>query len=202
MSLQEVYRLAHTAECRLNISAARPDRNLRFVVGHLMHYESLRLRIVEIEHVIGRNHRMQATHAAQAHRQLEDSSHQPRSTTEDEDLDVDLAEADDTNEHIEDLGLMRFPSGSTRPPPLVADTEDDEEEEDAAEPTSPTEPNAAILKQALKRPADTELAQEFERVRNCACHGRTDAPHVEKIWKISSGENRPGVTRAVAQVAD
>lgn len=49
MSLNEAYSMAHTAQCRLNIEANRPDRNLRFVVGHLMHYESLRLRIEAIE---------------------------------------------------------------------------------------------------------------------------------------------------------
>jgi hypothetical protein len=57
MSLPEVYRLAHTAECRLQMAASAKSRDLRFVVGHLMHYESLRLRIVEIEHDIGRSQR-------------------------------------------------------------------------------------------------------------------------------------------------
>ncbi|KAI7214519.1 hypothetical protein KC333_g5975 [Hortaea werneckii] len=60
MSLKEAYSLAHSAQCRLNIEASRPDRNLRFVVGHLMHYESLRLRIVEIEHDISRDQRAKA----------------------------------------------------------------------------------------------------------------------------------------------
>jgi hypothetical protein len=60
MSLPEVYRLAHTAECRLQMAAGAKERDLRFVVGHLMHYESLRLRIVEIEHDISKSDRARA----------------------------------------------------------------------------------------------------------------------------------------------
>ncbi|KAE9983826.1 hypothetical protein EG327_005328 [Venturia inaequalis] len=49
MSLKQTYNLAHTARCKLHLAADRPDRDLRFLVGHAMHLDSLMLRIIEIE---------------------------------------------------------------------------------------------------------------------------------------------------------
>ncbi|OAP57485.1 hypothetical protein AYL99_08223 [Fonsecaea erecta] len=43
------YTLAHTAQCKLKIAANRPDRNLRFVLGHAFTLDNLMVRIVEIE---------------------------------------------------------------------------------------------------------------------------------------------------------
>lgn len=196
MSLAEVYQLAHTAECRLNISASRPDRNLRFVVGHLMHYESLRLRIVEIEHDISKTQRAQTrlgqTTSAQAQQQMASADNDDE-VIDDEDFYGDDAGIDDS------LGLTRFPSGSSRPPPLVADEDD---EDDREEPVSPEEPDEVAISQALKRHADADLATQMEKVRQCPCHGHTDAPHIENVWELPASPNdKPGITRAIAQEA-
>lgn len=43
------YRVAHSARCKLQLAADRPDRNLRFVLGHAFTLDNLLLRIVEIE---------------------------------------------------------------------------------------------------------------------------------------------------------
>jgi len=43
------YTLAHTAQCKLKLAADRPDRNLRFVLGHAFILDNLMLRICEIE---------------------------------------------------------------------------------------------------------------------------------------------------------
>lgn len=43
------YSLAHTAQCKLKLAANRPDRNLRFVLGHAFTLDNVMLRIVEIE---------------------------------------------------------------------------------------------------------------------------------------------------------
>ena len=48
-SQHETYQIAHTAKCKLHIAANRPDRNLRFVLGHAFTLDNLLLRIVEIE---------------------------------------------------------------------------------------------------------------------------------------------------------
>jgi hypothetical protein len=45
----EFYTLAHTARCKLQMAADRPDRNLRFILGHAFTLDKLRLRIAEIE---------------------------------------------------------------------------------------------------------------------------------------------------------
>ena len=49
MSVNETYTLAHTAQCKLNMAANKPDRNLRFILGHAFTFDKLMIRIVEIE---------------------------------------------------------------------------------------------------------------------------------------------------------
>jgi hypothetical protein len=49
MSVDETYTLAHTAQCKLKIAADKPDRNLRFILGHAFTFDKLMCRIVEIE---------------------------------------------------------------------------------------------------------------------------------------------------------
>ena len=49
MNTSTTYTLAHTVQCKLKIAAGRPDRNLRFVLGHAFTLDNLMLRIVEIE---------------------------------------------------------------------------------------------------------------------------------------------------------
>ncbi|KIY01405.1 uncharacterized protein Z520_02957 [Fonsecaea multimorphosa CBS 102226] len=49
LTTSTTYTLAHTAQCKLKIAANRPDRNLRFVLGHAFTLDNLMVRIVEIE---------------------------------------------------------------------------------------------------------------------------------------------------------
>jgi hypothetical protein len=206
MSLTEAYRLAHTAECRLNLAASRPDRNLRFVVGHLMHYESLRLRIVEIEHETNKYRRasvVQFRGAGQFHsksslsRKSPPPSDIPGLNAKDEDeLSDDDDDAEEDDEAGDELGLMRFPSGSARPPPLEADLDDEVEEEDEA--ISPVEPDQATLEQVVKGDGSELLASMYEGVRKCGCHGKKDAPSFERMWELP-GDGKEGVKRVVAE---
>lgn len=46
---KSTYALAHSARCKLYLSANRPDRNLRMVLGHAFALDNLLVRIVEIE---------------------------------------------------------------------------------------------------------------------------------------------------------
>jgi hypothetical protein len=48
-STRQTYSIAHSAKCKLNLAANRPDRNLRFVLGHAFTLDKVLLRIVEIE---------------------------------------------------------------------------------------------------------------------------------------------------------
>jgi hypothetical protein len=49
MSAKETYSIAHSAQCKLQMAANAPDRNLRFVLGHAFTLDKVLLRIVEIE---------------------------------------------------------------------------------------------------------------------------------------------------------
>ncbi|KAK6443695.1 hypothetical protein LTR95_000522 [Oleoguttula sp. CCFEE 5521] len=210
MSLTEAYRLAHTAECRLNLAASRPDRSLRFVVGHLMTYESLRLRIVEIEHETSRSQRAKAVQfqGAGALRSSSSARRSPPPSTIpglNEDDEDELSDDDDMDDDEDDedngLSLQRFPSGSARPPPLEADLEDDVDEDD--EPVSPEEPDAATLETALKGDGSELLAGMYEGVRKCPCHGHKDAPSFGRMWELPPGEKgKEGVTRVIAEEMD
>ncbi|KAK3677327.1 hypothetical protein LTR78_002865 [Recurvomyces mirabilis] len=221
MSLKEAYSLAHTAQCRLQIAASRPERNLRFVVGHLMHYEHLRLRIVEIEHDISKSERAQAVafkgtgHVGGSSLRHKPSTGQlgrrspppPVRVTEDEvegdDDDFD-AGVDDDDEDA-GLGLMRFPSGTARPPQPPPELEpDDGEDEDEDEPVSPEEPDQATIEAAIRGQESADLAKMYEGVRRCPCHGKTDSPSITRMWELPASEQNgknPGVTFAVAEVA-
>jgi len=48
MSATEALKLAHTARCKLQLAADRPDRNLRFLLGHAVTLDKIRLRIAEV----------------------------------------------------------------------------------------------------------------------------------------------------------
>ncbi|KAK5114358.1 hypothetical protein LTR62_002610 [Meristemomyces frigidus] len=225
MSLKEAYTLAHTAQCRLNIEASRPDRNLRFVVGHLMHYEHLRLRIVEIEHDISKSHRAQAVaFKGTGHVGGEALRHKPSTGQlgkrspppsvlesaddyDDDDEDEDFDDDMEIDAEEDGLGLMRFPSGSARapqPPPELEPDDDEDEDDDVNEPVSPEEPDQATIEQALKGQADELLMQGYNNVRKCPCHGKTKgAPEITRMWELPASEQNgksPGVTYAVAEV--
>ena len=200
MSLREAYTLAHTAQCRLQMEASRPDRKLRFVVGHLMHYESMRLRIVEIEHDISRSRRnsLQST----AHHQFQHRS-STRSISPPSAIYDDLEdEYEDDEEEDAGLSLQRFPSGSSRPPDMIPDDEEEEDEDD--EPVSPDEPDAVTLEKCVKAEPNESYASLYEAVRKCRCNGKPDAPSFDRMWDLPPDQqgNREGVTRAVARVGD
>ncbi|KAK4497264.1 hypothetical protein PRZ48_011714 [Zasmidium cellare] len=218
-SLREAYTLAHTAQCRLNIEAGRKDRNMRFLVGHLMHYESLRLRIVEIEHDISKSARASAVqfkgtghvdHRLQ-HKpstgQLGRKSPPPPPPEYDDDDEDDLDDfLDDEEEDTEGLSLERFPSGSVRqsqppPPELEPDNPDEDDDDDFDEPISPDD---ETLAECVKGDGDELMATMYEGVRKCVCHGKTDAPSFTRMWELPPDKNnsKPGITRAVAEVRD
>ncbi|EME77655.1 uncharacterized protein MYCFIDRAFT_212528 [Pseudocercospora fijiensis CIRAD86] len=225
MSLKEAYTLAHTAQCRLQIAASRPDRNLRFVVGHLMHYESLRLRIVEIEHHISKSNRTSSVafkgtghvdHRLQ-HKpstgQLGRTSPPPPPQQYDYDTDSDDEDDVDLDDEADDgLSLERFPSAAakpashaepspTEPPELESDDEDYSDDEE--EPRSPEQPTQDELQRTIKGHGNELLATEYEAVRKCACHGKTDAPSFDRMWELPSDQAnaKERVTRAVARVS-
>lgn len=226
MSLKEAYKMAHSAQCRLQMEAGRPERNLRFVVGHLMHYENVRLRIVEIEHDISMNQRASAVKfkgtghyctADQPELQKKPSTGQlggrkspppppvAYDPYEDDEIDdEDPWSGSDDNEEGEDLGLERFPSGSARPPrppPELLPDDNDSDDSDDDEAISPEEPDQAILDSLMKTEGSTDLANMYDGIRKCPCHKHQDAPTFEQMWELpKEQQSKEGYTRAVAQV--
>ena len=226
MSLKEAYSMAHSAQCRLHMAASEPDRNLRFVVGHLMHYESVRLRIVEIEHDISTSQRGAVSFQGTGHvnqtcdrqvqkkpstGQLGRKSPPPQRVEYDpEDDDDDDVEDDDPwsggedadGEPGDDLGLTRFPSGTARPPQPPPDLlPDDSDEDEDDEPVSPEEPDRETLERAMQGEGSKDFANLYDAVRKCPCHKHQDAPSFENFWELPAAEGgKEGVTRAVAQV--
>ncbi|KXT10739.1 hypothetical protein AC579_6840 [Pseudocercospora musae] len=226
MSLKEAYTLAHTAQCRLQIAASRPDRNLRFVVGHLMHYESLRLRIVEIEHDISKSKRtssvaFKGTGHVDHRLQHKPSTGQlgrksPPPPPQEHDYDTDSDDEDDMDfddEAADGLSLERFPSAAAKPPshpepsatepPELDYDDDDDYSDDDEEPRSPEEPTQDELQRVINGDGNELLATEYEAVRKCVCHGKTDAPSFDRMWELPSDQanTKEGVTRAVARVS-
>lgn len=216
-SLKEAYTLAHTAECRLSMEASRPERNMRFLVGHLMHYENLRLRIVEIEHDISKREASSAVafkgtgHVDRLQKkpstgQLGRKSPPPPPSAQydddgDEEEDSDPYSGDSDGDDGADLGLTRFPSGAARPAPPQPPELIDDDEDDEDEPESPEEPDQATLESLLKTPGSKDMANVYEGVKKCPCHNKTDKPSFEQMWELPRKEGQSeGVTRAVAQV--
>ena len=225
MSLKEAYSLAHSAQCRLQMEAGRSERNLRFVVGHLMHYESLRLRIVEIEHDISKSQRATSVAFKGTGHVGDDSGLRKKPSTgqlgagrksppprdvpieydpgEDDEIDDDdpwSGGEDEEGEAGDDLGLQRFPSGTARPPQPPPDLLPDDGEDDDFddEPESPEEPDEETLQHLLQTDGSKDLVNMYDGVRKCPCHKHQDAPSFEKMWELPS--DKEGVTRAVAQV--
>lgn len=213
MSLKEAYTLAHTAQCRLNIEASRPDRNLRYVVGHLMHYESLRLRIVEIEHDIYQDRR--ATQANIDHTlqhkpstgQMGQKPPPPTQTYLDDSSDSDdYDELIDDEDAGEDLALERCPSSSRPQPPDLEsdDSSEDDYDEDFLIDYSFEQVDHDTLERTVKGEESDLVASMYEGVRRCSCHGETDAPEFERMWELPTDEahSKDGTTRALGQVSD
>lgn len=219
MSLREAYSLAHTAQCRLQMEVGRPGRNLRFIVGHLMHYESLRLRIVEIEHDTSKSNDTPTTPfkgtgaAAHGHSFASPAtqggvrSPPPKALSKYEEDDQDDQDfADEVEE--DELSLTRFPSGASQParapPDLVPDDPREYDVDGDDEPVSPDEIDQATLEMYVRDGGNDELTTTYNSIRKCPCHGQTDAaPIVERLWEIPGSMTRKDgvqVQRAIAQV--
>lgn len=190
---------------------------MRFLVGHLMHYESLRLRIVEIEHDISKSarastvqfkgtghvdHRLQHKPSTGSLGRKSPPPPPPEYDDDEDDLDDFL----DDEEADEGLSLERFPSGAARqsqppPPELDPDDEDEDDDDDFDEPVSPDDETVA---ECVKGDGDELMATMYEGVRKCVCHGKSDAPSFSRMWELppDKANAKPGVTRAIAQVRD
>ncbi|KAE8452642.1 hypothetical protein EG329_013901 [Mollisiaceae sp. DMI_Dod_QoI] len=220
MSAQETYYLAHTARCKLQMAADRPDRNLRFLLGHAFTLDKLLLRVVEIESESSSDDDLgtadddfdMPTCTAQ---RVSFRSHKPASTSPARnrspppaipltDSDSDSSDEEDVYEdeegEDEGLSLQRFESATAKPPRMIADEDGSDEDED--EPKSPPSiPSDVELAEITKGAENEDLTDLYEHVHHCPCHGKKDnAPVVAKAWDIPQKESHQGKRLAVVQV--
>jgi len=204
MSLKQTYNLAHTARCKLHLAADRPDRDLRFLVGHAMHLDSLMLRIVEIEESIEQpSHAtgitIQGASGGGSYKKSPLARRSPPPLAAEDESESDGDEGDDDED--DNLSLTRFPSGSARPPrdspappldPSDGDSSSSDEEDYQFDPE--------FLRSLIKTDSDDGLKDLYTHVGDCPCH-KSDAPTIERMWEVPSKEgDRDGVRFAVAEI--
>ena len=225
MSRTEAYTLAHTARCKLQLAADRPDRNLRFILGHAFTLDNLRLRIAEIETdssaYLSESSDDEDRPTCTAHvgeRRVSFGRGSPRptnvgvgrpkspppdelahlSSSESEDEDDDIEEDD---EFEEELSLTRFESATAKAPRMVADEGEDEDDGDVGPKSPEMVPSEEDLKILCGQEGDQELEEAYRNVSGCPCHGK-HGPGVEKVWEIPGKKGGTGGRMAVVQIAD
>jgi hypothetical protein len=207
------------------MAADRPDRNLRFILGHAFTLDNLRLRIAEIETdpsasisdsdsdnelptcnaSVGKPRRVSFQGGSPRPNNVtarpkspppDELAHLDDSSSESEDDD---AEEDD--EFEEELSLQRFESATVKAPRMVLDEPEDDEDDDDIGPKSPEmAPGEGDLKIITGGEGDAELAEAYNHVNGCPCHG-TKGPGVEKVWEIPGKLGKHGGRIALVQVA-
>lgn len=203
MSDNETYTLAHTVQCKLRLAADRPDRNLRFILGHAITLDKILCRIVEME-----NERESMPkhddHVLTGRRvSFKDNSDRPTDLlrqevnpptkkdaqgarapspppdpnvahTGDSDDEDDYPFEEDEDADDPSLGLSRTISASARPPPNLIPSDGDSSDEDD-EPTSPPwVPSNAVLETIMEEEGDEMLAGLYEGIRKCGCQNNVD----------------------------
>lgn len=205
------------------IAADKPDRNLRFILGHAFTLDKLRLRVLEIENEESDDSsdsddppifdEVAATNPGQnAPRRVSfPSNARPAGTSNPQnrspppaaeahhDSESDEEEyADEEDDEEDGLSLRRFESASARPPRMVDDKEGDEDYDDENGPFSPTDLD---LESITTGPENEELAGLYGHVKGCPCHGKhNDAPDITKAWEVPQKPGYKGNRIAVVQV--
>lgn len=204
---EETYRLAHTVRCKLSMAADRPDRNLRFLLGHAFTLDKLMLRIVEIESessdedveevadghdlpsCTARRVSFRSSHAKPVGIRKKSPPPQPEAEEDDEDA------VEDEDDEDEGLSLRRFESATAKPPRMIEDDGDEEEDE-----LKSPELSSAELEVITQGPDNEDLVDLYGFVKECPCHGhRGESPDVVKAWDIPQKED--GKRIAIVQVA-
>ncbi|GAP86529.1 putative protein ECM13 [Rosellinia necatrix] len=106
MSITQTYFLAHKARAKLSTEAARPDHNLRLLVGHANLLDSLMLDLADAEREqeswFNQSVRGAAPKTQERHVQWADS------VVEEEDWEADSSDSDDDSDMDEDEDIEMF----------------------------------------------------------------------------------------------
>jgi hypothetical protein len=228
MSRTQAYTLAHTARCKLQLAADRPDRNLRFILGHAFTLDNLRVRIAEIETdssaslsdssddedlpacnanvgSVGKPRRVSFQGGSPRPTNL--GVGRPKSPPPDELAQLSSSESEDEDDDIEEddefeeeLSLTRFESATAKAPRMVPDDEDDEDDGDLGPKSPEMLPSEGDLKIITGQEGNQELEEAYRSVNGCLCHGK-HGPHVDKVWEIPGQKGENGGRMAVVQIA-
>ena len=170
MSVAETIKIAHTARCKLQLAADRPDRNLRFILGHAFTLDNQRLRIAEIEEEEEGDMIPEPTPAEQRRVSFSGKVKQGSSGVEgrrspppppqlEDDLEEDDEEdLEEDDEEDEGLGLQRFGSAAAQPPRIVGEESSSSDEDE--EGTSPSMFSEDQLKTITGGQGNEELKDE------------------------------------------
>ncbi|KAJ4292227.1 hypothetical protein N0V88_005858 [Collariella sp. IMI 366227] len=144
MSITQTYFLAHKARAKLSSEAARPDHNLRLLVGHANLLDSLMLELADAEREqeswFNQSVRGASHHAEERHIQWADTIiEEPENDWDAEDAESDVSDSDsDTSEFDEEddiemadaVPLRRIPSHVSFLPAKGYNYADEEEDYD------------------------------------------------------------------------
>ncbi|KIW93117.1 uncharacterized protein Z519_05722 [Cladophialophora bantiana CBS 173.52] len=177
MSITQTYFLAHSARGKLSREAARPDHDLRLLVGHANMLDSLMLDLANAEQEqerwfnnIVNGSQAQEEEEEERHRHVETIVEEPEADWEPEDaasseeesedeteqkpdtkvtaIEVDSDMEDDEDEENEELTLVRTASRHS-PPELSLDTDSDSEDEQM--PPSPPATTIQVLSEKQRQ---------------------------------------------------
>ena len=203
MSADETYTLAHTAQCKLRMAADKPDRNLRFILGHAFTFDKLMCRIVEIEDE--RERMPKPVHSEPTERRVsfkENSNRptgplrqeikpptkkganggralspppDPRASHRDDSSDSDEYVFDD-DEDADDpsLSLSKTTSHIAQQPPTLVPSDGDSSDEDDEPVSPPPRPSDSVLETITEEDGDEMLAELYETIRHCGCQKAVD----------------------------
>ncbi|TPX18520.1 uncharacterized protein E0L32_011558 [Thyridium curvatum] len=171
MSITQTYYLAHKARGKLSSEAARPDHNLRLLVGHANLLDSLMLELADAEReqeswfnqsVRGASPKADDRHVQWADTVVEDPEEDWQAedadsdSSSDSDSDISEDEEDDI-EMVDVIPLTRVPSKTlASPTPILVDDfeDDDDEEEDFASLTLTRSPSHSAHPPELDHDSD------------------------------------------------
>jgi len=212
MRRSEAYSLAHTARCKLQLAADRPDRNLRFILGHAFTLDKLNFRLTEIEtgdgdeedsgdelsRIPGDGGGERFCILAEDLDTVNDAkgSEPPSGLTGHAHDSEDNALYEDADEEARDLSLslQRFGTNSARSLQKVDDastssssSSSDEEEYDFDFPS--IMPSDDAMRQITTGPDDAQLQNLYQHVAKCPCHGK-NGDQIEHMWKFPQKEGQ------------
>ena len=203
MSDNETYTLAHTVQCKLRMAADKPDRNLRFILGHAITFDKIMCRIVEIENERESMPKNNDDVSTKRRVSFKDNSDRPTGplrqevkpptkegakgarapspppdpnvahTGDSSDSD-DYAFEDDEDADDPSLSLSRTISANARPPPNLVPSDGDSSDEDDEPISPPWVPSDAVLETIMEDEEDEMLAGLYEDIRKCGCQNHVD----------------------------